>query len=255
LVGAFADERVMLAALSARQGDLVFALLRSAHLAKLSMAETRHSLATILNDVAALMRLRCGGRCTGGALEQATCLLNGAAAVQRLSAQKDTDLAALVQRLGQEIVPVVLAGRPIAFSSDVQPVGLTPHAAACIGMVLCELVLNAAEHAFPGARGGAIVVRSAVTPDGLHIEVADDGVGVRHGKQEIADRGMGLRMVRQIAGHQLGGRFSIRSGASGQGTVAQLHLPCRLVKHGGRAVCHFAAGEGTPNGAVARLDR
>jgi len=244
MTGGFADERVMLAALSASQGDVVVSLLRSAQFARLSAAEARHSLASILTGVAALMRRRCSGQCAGRALEEATCLLDSAAAVQRLSAQKATDLSALVKRLGEEVMPALLAGRPIAFSADVQPVLLTPHAAGCIGMALCELILNAADHAFVGGRGGTITVRSLAARGSLLIEVMDDGVGMQRGQPARPDRGLGLRMVRQVVRKQLGGSFAMRARPSGPGTVARMRIPGRLVQEGGALAGYFPGVKG-----------
>jgi len=244
----FTHERAFLSALSASQSDLVYGVLRSSDLAKVAIAEARHSLAAILTDLAALLRLRCGRHCRSKALQEALCSLSAAAAAQRLTVEKSTDLAALMQRFGAEVTPLLLAGRHVEFVTQVQPIVLSPHVAACLAMVINELLLNAAQHAFPQGRGGKILVRSATMPDALLLEVADDGVGARpkqsfaRGESPSSTRGLGLRIVKQIAERQLGGKFSIRLSDAGRGAVAQVRIPCCTEQRGGRLFCHLSGG-------------
>jgi two-component sensor histidine kinase len=248
MAGGFSHERALLSALSASQSDLVHGVLRSSDLAKVSIAEARHSLATILTDLVALLRLRCGPHCQSKALQEALSSLSAAAAAQRLTVEKSTDLAALAQRFAAEVAPLLLAGRPVEFVTEVQPIVLSPHVAACLAMVINELLLNAAQHAFPQGRGGKILVRSAMTPDALLLEVADDGVGAQpkhscvRGESPSSPRGLGLRIVKQIVQRQLGGKFSIRLSDAGRGTIAQVRIPCCTEHRGRRLFCHLSGG-------------
>lgn len=90
--------------------------------------------------------------------------------------------------------------------------------AVAIGMVLNELVTNAAKYAFPNGRSGAVKVTFARAGEGWRLTVADDGVGTREAKP---GKGLGKRLVEAFA-RQAGG--SISSG-TGPGTTVILDLP------------------------------
>jgi two-component sensor histidine kinase len=82
-------------------------------------------------------------------------------------------------------------------------------ACTAIGIVVNELVANAAEHAFAAAGGGRIVVR--LGPDGrggIEVSVEDDGVGVPPGAEGSS---VGLGVARRLV-ERIGGSLALRSG-------------------------------------------
>jgi two-component sensor histidine kinase len=87
-----------------------------------------------------------------------------------------------------------------------------------IGMVLNELVTNAAKYAFPGERTGVVRVSFAKADGNWRLTVADDGVGL---KSDKPGKGLGTRLIEAFA-RQAGG--SISAGA-GPGTTVILDLP------------------------------
>lgn len=68
--------------------------------------------------------------------------------------------------------------------------------AVSIGLIVNELVTNAAKHAFAGRERGRIDVSCRVVPEGLRLVVADDGVGMPPPAQRNDRRGgLGTKLV------------------------------------------------------------
>lgn len=87
--------------------------------------------------------------------------------------------------------------------------------AVSIGLVVNELVTNAAKHAFPGRDLGTITVSFRAKEDGWILEVADDGVGMATtAAAPSPDHGLGGRLIEAFA-RQAGGTISTASDASG----------------------------------------
>jgi PAS domain S-box-containing protein len=84
------------------------------------------------------------------------------------------------------------------------------------GMIVNELATNALNHAFPdGAQpaGGAeprISVGIALAEGEYCLTVSDNGIGLPEGLDPDSTRSLGLRLVRMLAEHQLGGRVNTR---------------------------------------------
>ncbi|HEX4694984.1 sensor histidine kinase [Sphingomonas sp.] len=95
--------------------------------------------------------------------------------------------------------------------------------AVSIGLVLNELVTNAAKHAFEGRERGSIHVSWKRRDDGWRLTVADDGVGMPPGKKPARrDGGLGQRLIEAFA-KQAGGTLSTVSDANG--TQVTMDLP------------------------------
>jgi two-component sensor histidine kinase len=88
------------------------------------------------------------------------------------------------------------------------------------GLIVNELVINALKYAFPGRRPrpGASTCEITVTAtrDGAActLTVADNGVGLPAGLDWAITRTLGLRLVRMLGQHQLGGQLEL-DGACG----------------------------------------
>lgn len=95
--------------------------------------------------------------------------------------------------------------------------------AVSIGLVVNELVTNAAKHAFPRRDLGTIAVTFRAKPDGWVVTVADDGVGM---PEAIAapgpDNGLGSRLIEAFA-RQAGGTITTESDGSGTRVTLELN--------------------------------
>jgi two-component sensor histidine kinase len=101
--------------------------------------------------------------------------------------------------------------RPIGLETRFADFEAPSDEAVAVGLVVNELLTNAAKYAFGGVPG---MIRVSVDHDGnggVEIMVADDGCGFN---PEAASAGLGDRLVRSLVG-QLGGDFSIQSGDGG----------------------------------------
>ncbi len=100
------------------------------------------------------------------------------------------------------------------------------HSLAVPLFILQPLVENALAHGI-GARaaGGRITVRAWRASDRLHLEVSDDGAGVKNGAPRER---IGLGNTRARLGATFGDdyTFTLRPGAEG-GAIAHIDMPCR----------------------------
>ncbi len=101
------------------------------------------------------------------------------------------------------------------------------------GLMVHELVSNCLKHAFPGGRGGEVVVEvSRESAGGLRLEVRDDGVGFPGEKDVFGASSLGLQLIRVLA-EQLQGRLVF----GGQpGTRISVDFPYLLDQNGKEAM-------------------
>ena len=103
----------------------------------------------------------------------------------------------------------------IALVCDCDEAAVPRDRAVSIGLVVNELVTNAAKHAFPGRDLGSITVTFRTKEDGWVLQVADDGVGMpATATAPGPDRGLGTRLTEAFA-RQAGGTISTTSGPDG----------------------------------------
>jgi two-component sensor histidine kinase len=94
--------------------------------------------------------------------------------------------------------------------------------AVSIGLVVNELVTNAAKHAFPGRDLGTITVTFRAKSDGWVVLVADDGIGMPVAPaQPGPDNGLGSRLIEAFA-RQARGRIAIDSDHEGTRIAMEL---------------------------------
>jgi len=86
--------------------------------------------------------------------------------------------------------------------------------AVTIGLLINELVTNAAKHAFTDRESGRIDVELRRTEDGWRLTVTDDGVGMGAAEPAGADGGLGQRLVDAFV-RQANGAISTESDAQG----------------------------------------
>lgn len=88
-----------------------------------------------------------------------------------------------------------------------------------LGLVVAELVTNAARHAFGGRDGGTVRVSILEDCGSLICAVSDDGVGA-----SVATAGTGSRIVKQLV-HAMDGEMIVRSGPMGTSVA----VTCRSI--------------------------
>jgi PAS domain S-box-containing protein len=81
-----------------------------------------------------------------------------------------------------------------------------------VGLLVSELVLNVAKHAFRDGESGTLSLSLTAQDDGMQLQVSDDGRGMRDEAEETADGSIGLELVRSLA-QQLNGESRL----SGEG--------------------------------------
>lgn len=142
---------------------------------------------------------------------------------------------ATLRQIIRQMLPLVMAIKPpgIAVHEDIAdgpPMLDTPRAMA-LAMAVFELCCNAIVHR--RTPEGNVWIRSRAAPVSVAIDVIDDGpgpladVGGRPDPPPAArGGGIGLQLVRELVGRELGGTFSV-CGRPGGGTVATIELPLR----------------------------
>lgn len=98
--------------------------------------------------------------------------------------------------------------RTVITDVDTGSITSDPDTAISLGIILCELVANSYQHAFPYATGGHIEAKvQVVDGDLMRLVVKDNGVGLRQQPSESPNR-MGLEVVSALA-EQLDGSIRI----------------------------------------------
>jgi two-component sensor histidine kinase len=91
--------------------------------------------------------------------------------------------------------------------------------AECLGLVLCELVINAAKHGFPHKRNGVVRIEVARQDHGWCCTVTDNGGGF---PDAVPAAGLGTQIVEALV-RRVNGRMSVQSTA--EGTTVTLLFP------------------------------
>lgn len=127
----------------------------------------------------------------------------------------DEYLTALVGELGSSIassneqVTLEIAADPVLVSAD--------HAVS-IGVLVSELVTNAAKYAFEPGAAGRIEVRLGVRDGGYALSVADDGCGFDN-DTPARGTGLGMRVIKAMARSL---RSEVRKAETDRGTTFEL---------------------------------
>jgi two-component sensor histidine kinase len=158
------------------------------------------------------------------ALREASERLQAVSAVYAALAPSSQNLAAVrLHDQLEEICGQIRRGilpEGIVLSTDLQPI-LVPHeTAVALGIVVNELVTNAAKHAFPEGRG-SITVRAVKAAAAARVEVADDGRGMPAGAERKG--GLGTRLIAAFV-QRVRGRSEVRSSAEGTTIIVTVPL-------------------------------
>lgn len=127
------------------------------------------------------------------------------------------DLAAYIQQLCRGISHSKLADRGIELSLSIHPLRMSSERCWLLGMIVFELITNAARHAFEDATGA---IHLEIWPAGASIEccITDNGSA-----QANPSPGRGSAIVRALAS-ALSGTIDMQFGPNGSRTVVSFPL-------------------------------
>jgi PAS domain S-box-containing protein len=194
------------------------------------LQEMVHRVKNNLQVIAAMVMIesrRLGSREGKAALERVsnrmTALGHLYSKLSKTDAIEAVDAATYLDELCLDLIASVQneVGGSIVLRTDIASELLPTDRAIPIGLIVNELVTNAAKYAFPGGAGGTVMVTLKRAPGELRLTVSDDGQGLDPSR---ADSGLGGRLVDGFA-QQLGGRVERKSDS--QGTTVHLILPSR----------------------------
>jgi two-component sensor histidine kinase len=135
----------------------------------------------------------------------------------------ELDLAPFLEKLVANLASGV-PGQRLACTAF--PQRISADRAIPIGLLVNELVTNALKYAYPPEThpaGGEIRVHAERNPDGLVVEVADDGIGLPTGFEiGRSSKSLGMRVVGSLT-RQLGGSLTIP--AREKGACFRLEVP------------------------------
>jgi len=132
------------------------------------------------------------------------------------------DMATYIHELCTALAEALFLRGAILLECDAAHAALPRDRAVSIGLILNELVTNAAKHAFGGREGGAIHVRFEPRETGWRLTVADNGGGMPAVAQKKGrPGGLGQRL---IEGFVRQARGTIRTESGAEGTVVTVDL-------------------------------
>ncbi|WP_293376670.1 sensor histidine kinase [Phenylobacterium sp.] len=169
--------------------------------------EVRHRVTNSLQIVASVLLLN--ARATQsedarGQLEAAYSRVMAVAALERQLSEASDDQVELgdyFRRLCANMSGSAIADpERVVLRSFVDPVVVSSSTAACLGMIVTELIINALKHAFPGARRGNVTVAFDAKGSDWILTVGDNGVGM---PDLPPTNGLGTEIVKALV-RQLG---------------------------------------------------
>ena len=152
------------------------------------------------------------------AIERVQTIADVHASLYSSSRKDDVDFARYLGDLCERLSKSVLDSERISLEVKADVVVLPLDRAVVLGLIVNELVTNAAKHAYPPPASGGISVRLDLAENGLVLAVADWGRGLPAEPPRV---GLGMRIVRSLV-QQLGGRLSVEQHP---GSTFRVHVP------------------------------
>lgn len=140
----------------------------------------------------------------------------------------DIELAAYLQSLVRAI-EALQSGEDIVFSFSGDLITVPLDKAVPLGLIVNELLTNAAKHGFPEGRRGRVRVQLSAINGALIVDVTDDGVGLPPGVSLEKARSLGFRLMRQLAA-QAGATIQV-DGSPGVRASVALPVPTEKDAH------------------------
>ena len=132
------------------------------------------------------------------------------------------EMPAYLGDLCQTLEEALLLRGTFRLECDIAPIAIERDRAVSIGLVINELVTNAAKHAFTGRDTGTIMVQLRAHADGMTVAVSDDGVGMPDTPAApIPGNGLGSRLIEAFA-RQAGGTIHTDSDRTGTRVTLEL---------------------------------
>ena len=195
-----------------------------------TIREIHHRVKNNLQTVAALLRLqarRVGLPDARAALEESVRRVASIALVHEtlsMSSDEAVEFDGIVDRVASAASEVAADESKVTMRREGTFGVLPAELATPLVMVLNELLLNAAEHAFAPGASGSVVITVFRERRQLEVHVTDDGQGLPHGFDPESSGRLGLQIVRTLVTGELRGTIDIRETGNG-GTVARLVFP------------------------------
>jgi two-component sensor histidine kinase len=168
----------------------------------------KNNLAMVSSMLALQARMGEGGRVREHltkAVDRIQAIAEVHGSLYRTSRKDDVDFAAYLQDLCTRLGSSLVDGDRIRIQVSAAPAALALDRAVALGVVVNELVTNAAKHAYPAPAEGLIEVTLARAPPGLTLCVRDGGQGL---PAELNGDGLGMRLVRSLV-QQIGATLEI----------------------------------------------
>jgi two-component sensor histidine kinase len=189
--------------------------------------ELKHRMKNNLGMVSAMLSMQA----RGASAEVRDHLLKAADRVQSISdvngalyatqLQDEIDLGDYLASLCRRLSQSLLDGDRVTIDVRAAAIAIPTDQAASLGMIVNELVTNAAKYAFPYQETGAIRVRLEQDNKAILMSVADNGAGL---PPDFDSRpGLGMRLVRSLV-KQLGASLTF-AGSPGATFVVRLPRP------------------------------
>jgi two-component sensor histidine kinase len=130
----------------------------------------------------------------------------------------DVEFAAYLRDLCDRLGASMLDGGRVQIELQAETTVLPLDKAVALGVVVNELVTNAAKHAYPPPHTGKISVELKRAENALSLTVGDSGPGLPN---EVESSRLGMRLVRSLV-QQIGGRLVVEHSP---GATFHVHLP------------------------------
>jgi two-component sensor histidine kinase len=219
------------------------------------LREVNHRVANSLAIVSGFVRLQARVLVDDGAksaLEQAQARIQAVAQIhKRLYTSDDVGsvdlqeyLTSLAEELQHSLAP---SRRAISIHVEAEPLRAPTDQAVSIGVIVAELVTNAAKYAYPRGRSGEIRVRLKADGSRGVLSVEDDGRGLPDGPPK--GTGLGSQIISAMA-HTLKSKVEYRAG-NPHGVSARLAF--HILPPGGAAAQRRKAAQNRPVTALPSL--
>ncbi|MFS2109304.1 sensor histidine kinase [Sphingomonas sp. Sphisp140] len=126
----------------------------------------------------------------------------------------EVDMATYLEELCAALAEALFLRGAITLDCSCDHGAIPRDRAVSIGLIVNELVTNAAKHAFAGRHGGRIEVRFEAASPGWRLVVRDDGVGMPETPRARKDGGLGQKLVDGFV-RQARGKASVETGPEG----------------------------------------
>lgn len=142
------------------------------------------------------------------------------AALSRQKSAVDVSLCTYLAELVERLTDALCDNAQVQIRSKCEEICLPDHDAVDIGLIINELVTNAAKHAFPAGTPGEIEVVIARSGGVIRLDVSDNGRGF-DSRVDRSGRGLGMRIVQSLV-DDLAGELSRQEGP---GTTWRVEFP------------------------------